>query len=182
MPELVAPDVAVQRSFLDAVEELRAEGDTEGWTGTAIFPEERWPDEVLRTRAGFTAFVSRLNQAEKEDCPGRPEAWVPATTLWWLGGGEYLGRLSIRHRLTDFLLNVGGHIGYVVRPSARCRGHATAMLAAARPVTAGLGIDPALVTCDLDNEASRKVIERNGGVLEDARDTKLRYWVPTRTD
>jgi predicted acetyltransferase len=41
------------------------------------------------------------------------------------------------------------------------------------------GIDPALVTCDVDNEASRRTIERNGGVYEDTRQGKLRYWLPT---
>jgi predicted acetyltransferase len=33
------------------------------------------------------------------------------------------------------------------------------------------------VTCDVTNIASRKVIEANGGVLEDERHGKLRYWV-----
>jgi predicted acetyltransferase len=53
------------------------------------------------------------------------------------------------------------------------------MLRAALPVARGLGIDSALLTCDVDNVASRKVIESNGGVLEDQRDDKLRFWVPT---
>ena len=53
------------------------------------------------------------------------------------------------------------------------------MLAAALPVAAALSIDPALVTCDDTNVASRKVIEANGGVLEDQRGVKLRYWIPT---
>ena len=52
------------------------------------------------------------------------------------------------------------------------------MLAAALPVARGLGIDPALVTCDEDNVGSRKAIEGNGGVLEDVRRGKLRFWVP----
>jgi predicted acetyltransferase len=42
-----------------------------------------------------------------------------------------------------------------------------------------MGIDPALITCDVDNIGSRTVIERNGGVLEDERAGKLRFWVPT---
>jgi predicted acetyltransferase len=67
------------------------------------------------------------------------------------------------------------------RPSARERGHATAMLAAALPVARGLGIGHALVTCDDDNLASRKVIEANGGVLEDQRAVKLRYWADLLT-
>ena len=53
------------------------------------------------------------------------------------------------------------------------------MLAAALPVARSLGIDQALLTCDQDNLASRKVIEANGGVLEDKNGDKVRYWVPT---
>ena len=75
---------------------------------------------------------------------------------------------------------MGGHIGYDVRPSARRRGHATAMLRGALIVARGLGIESALVTCSVDNVGSRTVIERNGGVLEDERAGKLRFWVPTR--
>ncbi|MGD0065338.1 MAG: hypothetical protein ABSB76_18045 [Streptosporangiaceae bacterium] len=58
------------------------------------------------------------------------------------------------------------------------RGHATAMLAAALPVARSLGITRALLTSDEDNLASRKVIEANGGVLEDKSSGKVRYWVP----
>jgi len=104
---------------------------------------------------------------------------VASTTLWWVDGPEYLGRLAIRLRLTDHRREVGGHIGYDVRPSGRRRGHATAMLRAAPPVARRLGIESALVTCDADNVASRTVIERAGGVLEDQRGVKLRFWVPT---
>jgi predicted acetyltransferase len=91
----------------------------------------------------------------------------------------YLGRISVRHRLTPALWEIGGHIGYDVRPSARRRGHATAMLRLALPVAHRLGIDPALITCDSANVASRRVIERNGGVFEDERRGTLRYWVRT---
>lgn len=93
--------------------------------------------------------------------------------------GRRLGRLAIRHRLTPYLREVGGHIGYDVRPTARRQGHATAMLSAALPVANQLDIESALVTCDVDNVASRKVIESNGGVFEDQRSGKLRFWIPT---
>jgi predicted acetyltransferase len=53
------------------------------------------------------------------------------------------------------------------------------MLAAALPVANALGIDPALLTCDEDNIASRKVIQASGRTLEDQRGAKLRYWLPT---
>jgi predicted acetyltransferase len=109
----------------------------------------------------------------------RPAGYVPDTLLWLSDGAEWLGRLSIRHELNEMLLEVGGHIGYDVRPSARRRGHGTEMLRQALPMARQLGIDPALVTCDVDNIGSRKVIEANRGRLEDERHGKLRFWVPT---
>jgi predicted acetyltransferase len=53
------------------------------------------------------------------------------------------------------------------------------MLRDALPIANRLGIDPALITCDTSNVASRKVIEANGGILEDQRGDKLRFWVAT---
>jgi predicted acetyltransferase len=53
------------------------------------------------------------------------------------------------------------------------------MLAAALPLARELGIESALLTCDADNVGSRRVIEQNGGVLEDVRGDKMRFWVPT---
>lgn len=58
-------------------------------------------------------------------------------------------------------------------------GHATAALGLALAVAHDLGIDPALLTCDEDDTASRCVIERNGGQLEDVRGGKRRYWLAT---
>jgi predicted acetyltransferase len=95
------------------------------------------------------------------------------------GGAEYLGRLAIRHRLTEFLRRSGGHIGYDVRPTARRRRYATAMLGEALPVARALGLAQVLVTCDTDKIASRKVIEANGGHYEDTRGNKHRYRIST---
>jgi len=104
----------------------------------------------------------------------------PQTVLWWTAGDEYIGRLSIRHRLTPHLLYHGGNIGFEVRPTARRRGHATRMLAAALPLAADLGISPARLDCDVANVASRRVIEKNGGVLDEERGGSFFFWVPTR--
>ncbi len=178
MAQLIAPTTRVHASFLVAMAEFldeeRGGADDQSMVGREIREyAQRWADP-----AEFAAYVRRLCADALEGSP-RPAGYVPATSLWWTEGAEYLGRLAIRHRLTPRLLTVGGHIGYDVRPTARRRGHATAMLAAALPVAHELGIDPALVTCDVTNSGSRKVIEANGGVLEDERDGKLRFWVPT---
>ena len=52
------------------------------------------------------------------------------------------------------------------------------MLAAALPFAVRLGLDRALITCDEDNVASRRTIERNGGVPVGRLDEKLRFWLP----
>lgn len=53
------------------------------------------------------------------------------------------------------------------------------MLAASLPVAADLGLECVLLTCDAGNVASRRTIETNGGLYQDRRGAKLRYWVPT---
>jgi predicted acetyltransferase len=53
------------------------------------------------------------------------------------------------------------------------------MLGDALPIAKRLGIADVLVTCDVDNTASRRVIEKNAGQLEDERGGKLRFWIRT---
>jgi predicted acetyltransferase len=177
MAWLSEPVVGVRESFLAAMREFAAEGRGAPTDRTMVGDEIRDHAATWSSPDGFAGYVRQLRGQAAEDAP-RPEWFVPCTTLWWVEGTDYLGRIAVRHRLTDRLLEVGGHIGYDVRPTARRRGHATAMLAAALPVAAGLGIESALVTCDSDNVGSRRVIEANGGVLEDERGGNLRFWVP----
>jgi len=91
-----------------------------------------------------------------------------------------LGRVSIRHHPTPALRERGGHIGYDVRPTARRRGHATAMLRAALPVAAGLGIERALLTTDAGNVGSQRVITAAAGVRQPGDGPDVRFWLPTR--
>lgn len=114
-----------------------------------------------------------------------PAGRVPADFLVAEVGGVPVGRVSIRHGLTPFLLEVGGHVGYAVAPEFRGRGHATEILRQSVRRLVALGVDRVLVTCDDDNEASARTIERCGGVLEDVRPVeggppKRRYWIDAR--
>ncbi|MGE7434889.1 MULTISPECIES: GNAT family N-acetyltransferase [Kitasatospora] len=177
MPHLIAPDARFQASFLVAMAEFRAlghGGPDDGSTAGVCLREygDRWEDPEV-----FAEFVERFRTPCGPDSLLRYD--VPCSTFWYVDGDTYLARIAIRHRLTPYWLELGGHIGYDVRPSARRRGHATGMLRAALPIAAGMGIDPALVTCDSTNSASLKVIEACGGRLEDVRDGVRRYWVPT---
>ena len=159
------------------MDEFRAEG--RGVTGdhSEIGHYLRDQPDAWSSDDAFRAFAEEVRAKRLEETP-RPAGYVPSTELWWVEDAVVLGRVGIRHRLSPALLEMGGHIGYDVRPSARRRGHATAMLREALIVARGLGIERALVTCSVDNVGSRTVIERNGGVLEDERAGTLRFWVP----
>jgi predicted acetyltransferase len=133
-------------------------------------------------RKDFNGYLRLLVNHSKNI--GLPHAWVPQTTYWYMAGRVHLvGSSSIRHRLTPALEDVGGHIGYVVRPCERRRGHGTRLLALTLKKARELGLGRVLLTTDVDNAASRKVIEKNGGILSgEAISTatgtiKARYWI-----
>lgn len=169
-----------RRSFAAAMAEFRAEGRGSEDDHSVIGRYLREHGPEFEMSGAFGRFVDAVRAERLEETP-RPEGFVPDTELWWVEGDEFLGRIGIRHRLTPALLELGGHIGYDVRPSVRRRGHATEMLRQALSVALEMGIDPVLITCDADNVGSRTVIERNGGVLEDERSGKLRFWVLVAT-
>ena len=167
--EFVSPDTRFHLSYVDAIREFHA-------ADADLPPFARHDLSDIESPEAFAAYVARLHADPLPETP-HPDWKVPQTTLWWVDGGEFVGRLGLRHRLTPALRLVGGHIGYDVRPSRRREGHASRMLAAALPVAAGLGLDRVLLTCDVDNLGSRKVIEKNGGVLDDEENGKRRYWI-----
>ncbi len=175
-------DPALQTSYLDALRELTAEGNAH-YLDLVLPPEPGFPGvaytlKTLADPATFEEFCG-YTRALADPHTTRPAGWVNGTYLWMVDDDTVVGRISLRHTLTPWLLELGGHIGYAVRPSARRRGYATAALGQMLPVAHALGIDPVLVTCDQDNVGSRKTIEANGGVLEDIRGIKMRFWVPT---
>jgi len=183
MFRLVDPHPDFHRSFLEAADEFIAEG-REPYAGivslasSGDFPGVEFSRAGLERPDEFRRYIDYLLADRFEETP-RPRDWVSCTVRWIVEEADYLGRVSLRHQLTDALLTWGGHIGYGVRPSARGRGAATYALSAILSLCRERGIDPALVTCDVDNAASRRTIEHNGGIYEDTRQGKLRFWVPT---
>ena len=122
--ELIAPTTRLYASWHEARDEW---GRGVHQDGSGL----RDTDDV-DTAAGFAAWVERL----RGEADGAGEGRVPATYWWIVDGDRYLGAITLRHELTDFLLRAGGHIGYGIRPSARGRGLATWALGAPDAVTA----------------------------------------------
>lgn len=142
----------------------------------------------------FIDFVT-ARLAEEDPSTELEEPWVHCTSRWIVAadgegerssagedraGARILGFLAIRHRLNTYLFDQGGHIGYSVRPSARRQGIASAALELGLIEARDLGIDPVLITCDEDNVASRRTIEKNGGQYESSVEGKRRYWIGDR--
>jgi predicted acetyltransferase len=159
MAQLVPPTTMVRESYLAGETEAAIqEGLPTGWLQEAA--------------ADFAGFVERRRAVR--------ELWgIPVTELWLMDGTDYLGTVIIRHRLTPALEREGGHIGYHVVPGHRRRGHATQMLAQAKPVCRQLGLTELLVTCAVENLGSRRVIEANGGSLDRIVDGQAHYRLPT---
>lgn len=132
----------------------------------------------------WAAYVDRLRAIEAGHTIGR---WETVAEIFRVAvvDGELVGRVAIKPTLTPWLAEVGGHIGYAVRPTYRRRGHATAILRAALEIVHKHGIVEALLTCHDDNEGSIGTIEACGGLLRETRwveDEQIwlrRYTVPT---
>jgi predicted acetyltransferase len=129
-------------------------------------------------------FDEYLTQLEDRRVMTATNDRVPSTFLVAEVDGDIVGRVSIRHELNDFLRRIGGHIGYGVLPDFRRRGYATEILQQSLDITRTMGLTRVMLTCDDDNVASAKTIERCGGRLaavvpaDDPADSPIRqYWI-----
>lgn len=132
----------------------------------------------LQADVSYEDYLQHL--AFRESGAGR---WLPSTSCFYIDDDRRIvGMIDIRHELDEHMLQVGGHVGYGVRPSERKKGYATRMLAEALKKTDALGIQRVLVTCNSDNEGSAKVILNNGGAedesfTEDDGTVVRRFWI-----
>ena len=112
----------------------------------------------------------------------RGQGYVPATLFFLVDDtGRILGASHFRHELNEALIQYGGHIGYGIRPSERRKGYSTKMLGLMLDMLRDNGYKKILITCDDDNIASARTIEKNSGILENKvpnhQGIGRRYWI-----
>ncbi len=143
--------------------------------------------QVRADRAGFVANMARLDVGTLVQPDGTLKERISGR-IAWLWDGEFYGVINYRylHGTEDLPAHVSGHVGYAVVPWKQRRGYATRALGLMLPIARQDGLRRALITCDFDNEASRRVIEAHGGAfvadappLQDGEKQKLAYWIPT---
>jgi predicted acetyltransferase len=161
--ELVWPAREHLASYVDALER--------GWSPNNVNPEAGRA-ELKRIAADADAFLASLVDLEAK---GEPIALPDGTTAprlpgyrRWMWDGEFCGSIGFRWQpgTTALPPHVLGHIGYTVVPWKRRRGYATrALELLVNNVRVECpGLDYVELTTNVDNTASQRVIEANGGV------------------
>lgn len=165
---LIEPSERFKKEYIEMIDE---------WSITG----ERMIPFVLRyDYSDFNLFLNQINNLKQGI--GLKENTVSSSTYWLINtDGKVVGAVNIRHKLNDRLLQIGGHIGYGIRPSMRLKGYATEILRLSLIKAKEMNISRVLLTCDKDNIGSAKTIIKNGGILdsEDCVDEIdiQRYWI-----
>ena len=149
--KLVRPSEQYAAQVMEYREEMLAEGSFDGCAGL---------EDVI----SFSEWVDFENRLKRKYGDG----YVPSEVFLAVRESDdrLVGIIDYRHPLSPFLLRFGGNTGYSVRPSERRKGYAGEMLRLMLPVYREYGEKRVLLTCDKDNEASRRTSVKNGGVLE----------------
>ena len=140
--------------------------------------------ENISKQVTYDSFLEQLEKNKHQELI-KPE-YSPQTTFGVFDDNKLVGGFNLRHIIKGNLINHGGNIGYLIRPSERKKGYGTIMLGLALEKAREIGLEKVLISCREDNIGSAKIIEKNDGVYEnDYYDEQLnktykRYWIYLR--
>ncbi len=188
---LSKPALRYKNSFLEAVREVQAERASNPFSATMA--ENHLDIDQLRDDFLFEGFLEKMER-ESLATTTDENGYVPNTTLWLIGRAAddtevFIGRVNIRHYLTEKLRNTFGHSGFLIRPTERDKGYGRSLLQLAlfkakEIVTDAEKFDhKVLITCRANNAISQKIIIGAGGIFErsvilPSGESELLHWVP----
>ena len=111
-------------------------------------------------------FQDKIKKWKEEQSDNSKVHFIP---FWLLNNDKVIGLAILKTNIeTDEIWKeYGGNISYVITPSNRNKGYGTKCLHLALQKCMELGLENILITCDINNIASKKIIESNCGVLKD---------------
>jgi predicted acetyltransferase len=149
---LIAPEIELQNEFEQMIAEYLQAG------------EKRYKVIQMAVRAGFKNYIHRLQKSAR--APDDQHQRFQQFTFWMTDfNSRIIGTCQLRPQLTPGLEHEGGNISYSIRPSERGKGLGTRILALTLEKARALGLEQLLITCDQENIASARIIEKNEGVL-----------------
>jgi predicted acetyltransferase len=150
--ELVEPDASRREAFLSLVDDYLAAG------------EERYKDLRVRVEGDFAGLIEEWRRiARGVDVP----ADGVQQQRWWLvrDGRDILGNVYLRPEADLLLQRKMGQIGVYVRPSERGKGYGTIALRMGLAKLREYGLTQVTVITRQNNDAAKRTIEKNGGVV-----------------
>lgn len=138
------------------------------------------PFITTREVGDFKTFVENSRAQETQTI--NPD-YSTMTTYYAFLNGKIAAFIFCRWQLEKGnLATIGRHIGYQTSPKFRRQGIMTRLLSFVLEKYAKRGINPVLITAREDNIASRRTIEKAGGILENIIDLEdghrlARYWI-----
>lgn len=109
--------------------------------------------------------IDHLETVITEARTARTNKSRPRSEFWLMDGAHYIGTIQIRHKPSGKNPQVQSHVYYEIRPRERQKGYGEQILKLGIRKARLLGIKKLLLACNEGNTASRKVIEKNNGVL-----------------
>lgn len=119
-----------------------------------------------------------VQQEEWSEGRNLPEGYVAQTIYWLVDGGTPVGIGKIRHALTPESREFGGNVGYAIGSPYRGRGYGKVLLGFLLEEARKMEIDEILLTVDKCNNASKKVVEANGGILVRENSERWYFRIP----
>jgi len=151
--ELVEPSNKYKKSFLEMAQEYVQLGTP--------------PERVMYREAldSFSYYLRKLQGMARGE--GLLDGWTMCCTYWLVRDGTtVVASSTLRQTARPQGMDERGHIGYGTRPSQRGRGYGTEICRLTLRAARETGFGRVLITCDSDNQASARIIEKNGGTLD----------------
>lgn len=142
---LVEPNKEYEKSFENYVLAYRKIND------------EHYYNKYRKALESFQDYLNDLHNCSKGRKLSQGE--IATSSLWLIDKKEVVGVVRIRHQEVE----CAGHIGYDISPDYRNRGYGFQILKLALEKTINIGIEEVILTCNINNAASKKIIEKNGG-------------------